>query len=261
MGDADLLRFINSNFNNILKNVFNGGNISKHVKCFQDVRFLDAFINIMVQRQFFDTDEIVYINTICYHYLTIPYDMRDPHVVDRMMKMSGIVNRGGIPRLLGLGLSDNLASLLLIARYSDTNLSVVVRRVNFIIITQPPEIMSQKMISEIFKILYNVMEDWSRVFPYIMTDVLPNYREDDQSTWWVTDEVSEVDSTMSLSALEILDNLPTEIIRSTLINYAEGYAIIGGNKPIRFSMRRLSDDYYRINNVILQLESEGIYVP
>jgi hypothetical protein len=91
--------------------------------------------------------------------------------------------------------------------------------------------------------------------------VLPNYREDDQSTWWVTDEVSEVDSTMSLSALEILDNLPTEIIRSTLINYAEGYAIIGGNKPIRFSMRRLSDDYYRINNVILQLESEGIYVP
>lgn len=261
MGDADLLRFIDANFNNILKNVFNGGNISKHVKCFQDTRFLDAFIEIMVRRQFFNGDEIIHINTICYHYLTLPHEMRDPRVVNRMTKMSNIVNRGGIPRLLGLGLSENLANMLLIARYSDINLNTIVKRVNFIIITQPLEVMSQKMISEIFKILYNVMEDWSRVFPYFMTDVLPLYREDDQTTWWITEDISEVDSTMSLSALEILDSLPTEVIRATLVNYAEGYSIMNAGKNIRFSMRRLSDDYYRINNVIYQLDTEGIYVP
>lgn len=262
MGDADLHRFIANNFNIILKNVFNGGNIEKHVRCFQDVRFLDAFIDILVQKQYFDGDEIIQCNTICYHYLTMPQHLKDPKVENRMLNIANIINRSGLPRLLGLGLSDNLSSMLLIARFSDTNLDIVVRRVNFIIITQPPEVMSQKMITEIFRILYNVMEDWPRVFPYFMTDLIPNRREDDVNTWWVTDDVEEVNSTMSLSVLEILDNLPTETIRKVLVNYSEGYAIMGANKPVRFSMRRLSDDYYRINNVVMQLqEMERIIVP
>lgn len=263
MTDTDLRKFIQYNFNNILSNIFTpGSEMTKYVKCFQDQRFLDAFIDVISTMQFFEKDSIVRCNTICYHYLTLSKEDRDPVIVDRMIHISRIINRTGLPRLLGLGLSDNLANILLIARYSDLDLNICVKRIDFIIITQPKELMSQEMITSIYKILFDVMREFSRIFQYFMLDVIPDYNEDDPTTYWVTEDVDEINSTMNLSVLEILDNLPSQIIRDTLINYAEGYSILGDNKPKRFSMQTLSDDYYRINNVIYMLScNESIMVP
>jgi hypothetical protein len=84
-------------------------------------------------------------------------------------------------------------------------------------------------------------------------------REDEPSSRWVTDDIEEIDWAISLAALDILDYLPTEIIRKVLINYSEGMAMMP--KPKRFSMNNLSDDYYRIKNVIIGLKNEGIIVP
>lgn len=260
MSDADLAKFVDTNFSALLRNVFVGdlNDRAQHVKLFQDVRFLDIFIQIMVQKRFFDKNEIVNMNTICYHYLTLPDNQKDPQVLDRIQQISKIINRVGLPRLLGLGLSDNLANMLLIARYSDMDLNTVIKRIDFIIITQPPQIMSQRMITDIMRILFDVFVDWIRIFPYYMMDVLPD--RNSQYGHWVTDDIEEVDSTLSLSMLEILDNLPSNTIRTVLLNYAETMSII--NKPVKFSMKRLSDDYYRINDMVNQLQyREQIYVP
>ena len=262
MSDVELRKFINQYFGSILNNTFFGRDNNKYIACFADARFLDAFIDVIVTMQYFEKDIIVKCNTICYHYLTLPEHAKDPKIIGRMLRMSSIINRTGLPRLLGLGLSDNLASMILIARYSDLDLNICVKRVDFIIITQPKELMTQKMITEIFKNLFDVMTDFNRIFPYFMLDIVPDYNENDESTWWFTDEIDEVNSTMNLAVLDILDNLPTPIIRSTLINYAEGYRIVNSNRMVRFSMQRLSDDYYRINNVIYNLcVNENIYVP
>ena len=260
MSDSELRSFIKKCFKSIMRDLF-GAEMPKYIKYFQDIRFLNAFIDVVLSLEFIDKEDIIRINTMCYHYITLPKDKQDYRVLDRMMQLSNIVNKLNIPRLLGLGLSSNLASILLIARYSDIDLNVCVKRVDFIIITQPKELMSEKMIEEIFKILYNVMDDFHRIFPYIMMDTLPEYDENNPNTFWVTDDIQEVNSTLNLAILNIIDNLPSQTIRVIILNYSEAMSMIYKNQTVRFSLRNLSEDYYRINNIINSIAyNEHIYV-
>lgn len=266
MNDYELRKFVNNSFKLILNNIFFGSpDSAQYIRCFTDVRFLDAFIDVMENMfragTILEKDDVIKINAICYDYIRLD-NSKDQNVVNRMLKMAGMINARNLPRLLGLGLSNNLANMLLIARFSSLNLNVCVKRVNFIIINQPKELMSQKMIEQIFRTIYDVMTDWFHIFPYIMLDVLPDYDENDPSTFWITDDIQEVDSTISLASLDIMETLPTESIRQTLVNYTQAYNILHNNDLYRFSMRKLSDDYQRINDVVARLNyNENIIVP
>lgn len=263
MSDSDLRRFLQKSYRYILNNIFFDKNVSDdYINCFKNVRFLDAFIDVIATIQFFEKAEVNKINTICYHYIVLPEHLKEPIIADRMLKISAIINRPYIPKLLGLGLSENLANMLVICRYSDLNLNTCVKRVNFIIQNQPLELMSEEMIVKIYQNLYDVFRDFPKVFQYIMYDVLPEYDENNPKTHWINDEIQEVDSNISNAILNILDNLPSQTIRNTLVDYAEGYNICYHTKPIRFSMNKLSEDYYRINDVISKMRYiENIIVP
>lgn len=270
MNDSELRMFVQNSFRSILNNIFFGTKESvDYINCFTNVRFLDAFIDVVQryiqQGNYFDRDNIAKINNICYDYITFNSINRNQAVINRMFMLASIINAPYIPRLLGLGLSNNITNLLLIARWSNLDPKVYIRRVNFIIIQQPKSLMSQETIVQIFKILYELDRDqrnYIKIFPHIMTDVLGDYDDADPVTHWITDEIQEVDSILSLAALDILNEFTDVNIRHTLINYTESYKLVHSNKPIRFSMRRLSDDYSKINDVIYSLkEYESIIVP
>lgn len=270
MNDSELRTFVQNSFRLILNNIFSGSpNSVDYINCFTNVRFLDAFIDVVQrliqQGTYFDGEYITKINNICYDYITFNSVNRNTAIVNRMYMLANIINAPYLPRLLGLGLNNNLASLLLIARWSNLDPRVCVRRVNFIIIGQPKKIMTQQNIIQIIKILYDLDRDqrnYIKVFPHIMMDVLGDYDEADPSTHWITDDIEEIDSTLSLAALDILNEFTNMNIRHVLIEYTESYNIVYSNRPIRFSMRRLSDDYQRINDVIRNIQDyEGIIVP
>ena len=270
MNDSELRLFVQNSFRSILNNIFFGSKESvDYINCFTNVRFLDAFIDVIQrfiqQGNYLDRDNIVKINNICYDYITFNNGNKNPSVVNRMHMLANIINAPYIPRLLGLGLNNNLSSLLLIARWSNLDPKVCVRRVNFIIIGQPKSLMTQQTIIQLMKILYELDRDqrnFIKIFPHIMMDVLGDYDEADPSTHWITDEIQEVDSILSLAVLDILNEFTDTNIRHVLVNYTESYKLVHSNKPIRFSMRRLSDDYEKINNVIYNLhEYECIIVP
>lgn len=262
MTDAQLRNFIDNHFTSILNNVFSGNMINEHVNSFKDPRFLDAFADVLQLQKFYERDVVIKINNICYDYLSLNDPItKNPDVVNKMIRISNIINRINLPRLLGLGLNNTLASILLIARNSSFSIDICIRRVNFIIITQPKVLMSEEMIREIFYVLYQDNEEWVRIFQYFMLDVIPEYNENDLSSW-VTEEIEEVNSTINLAILDILNNLQSRIIRGALINYAESYNMINNTKPIRFSMQRLSDDYNRVVDIVNYLyNQENIYVP
>ena len=270
MNDSELRMFVQNSFRLILNNIFFGSKESvDYINCFTNVRFLDAFIDVVQrfiqQGNYFDRDNIAKINNICYDYITFNNGNKNPSVVNRMYMLANIINAPYIPRLLGLGLNSNVANLLLIARWSNLNPKVCVRRVNFIIIGQPKGLMTQETITQIMKILYELDRDqrnYIKIFPHIMMDVLGDYDDADPSTHWITDEIQEVDSTLSLAALDILNEFTDSNIRHVLVNYTESYKLVHNNKPIRFSMRRLSDDYEKINNIVYNLQDyESIIVP
>lgn len=270
MNDSELRTFVQNSFRSILNNIFFGSKESvDYINCFTNVRFLDAFIDVMQrfiqQGNYFDRDNIAKINNICYDYITFNNGNKNPAVVHRMYMLANIINAPYIPRLLGLGLNNTVANLLLIARWSNLDPRVCVRRVNFIIIGQPKEIMTQENIVQIMKILYEIDRDqinYMKIFQHIMMDVLGDYDEADPSTHWITDDIQETDSVLSLAALDILNEFTDANIRHVLVDYAESYKLVRSSSPIRFSMRRLSNDYSRINDVIYRLkEYENIIVP
>lgn len=262
MGDAELRNFISRHFVSIFNNIFNADmNIaSDHIRCFTDVRFLDALIDVLQINTFYDNDIIIKCNNVCYDYLSLN-SSRDPEVVARMIRIGNIINRNNLPRLLGLGLRQDLATMINISRYSSFDLSICVRRVNHILITQPKAVMSFEMITEIFKIIYGERGIWIRAFQYFMFDVIPEYNEYDINAHWVTEEVEEINSTINIVILDLLNYEPYEVIRGALVNYAEIYSMMNRNSPIRFTMQRLSDDYSRINDVVDALKEECIIVP
>ena len=259
MDDNELNRFIERSYHNILHNLFSGKEAAKYVKSFQNIRFLDGFIRVLSKMDKIDQSDIIRINTICYHYLVL--DNKDSAVVSRMVQLSNIINRYYLPGLLGLGLSNTLASMLLIARFSDLDLNVCVKRVDFIIITQPKELMTEKIIEEIMRKLYDVMALYYRIFPYLMIDTIPDYDETDETTWWVTEDIDEVNSTLNLAILNILNTLPSNLIRLTLQNYIDAKNTVYSNRSVRFSLRNISEDYYRVKTIIYEMMYENINIP
>lgn len=262
MTNDEIRIFVLNNFISIIQNVFNSDeDTKKYIKCFTNVSFLDAFIEAASNQRYFTNDIIIRINNICYDYISLKSE-KDMAVLNRMINIGNIINRANLPRLLGLGLNPDLASILLIARFSSFELDIVIRRVNLIIITQPKTLMNYDMIMQIFKILYGDYKLWGVIFQYFMFDTIPEYNENNINSLWVSEEVEEINSIINLVILQILNETPTPVITQALINYAEYYAMTGRIKPIRFSMRRLSGDYGRIISVIEYLQwAENVYVP
>ena len=261
MTNDEIRVFVLNNFISIIQNVFTSEDTKKYIKCFTNVAFLDAFIEAISNQKYFTNDIIIKINNICYDYISLKSE-KDMAVLNRMISIGNIINRANLPRLLGLGLNSDLASILLIARFSSFELDIVIRRVNLIIITQPKTLMNYDMILQIFKILYGDYKLWGVIFQYFMFDTIPEYNENNINSLWVSEEVEEINSIINLVILQILNETPTPVITQALINYAEYYAMTGRIKPIRFSMRRLSGDYGRIISVIEYLQwAENVYVP
>ena len=258
MNDEELAKFINNNHSKIINNIFKE-NSPKDIVAFQNPRVLDAFINLYRNiGTAINRNDITVINMLCYHYITLPKKKQSKAVFDRMMELSRTVNRGFEARLLGLGLNPNLVAMLLIVRFSDINIKVIVKRVDFTIINQPKELMSEKMIENIFRIIYD-LNNYPTMFTYLMQDVIPEYDDENENTYWVTSDVTEVDGNLGLVILNILNTLPTQCIFDTLREYALNMQY--KKQPVRYSLRNLSEDYYRINYCIAQLAENDIYVP
>ena len=274
MSDSELRYFIQNNFPSIMNNVFNRDIGVKYIVAFQDVRFLDAFIDVVSRIQYFDADIIVKINLLIYHYITS--SVKKSELIYRMIRLGSIVNSSKLIALKKFNMPENLENYLLIARYSDFDLSVCVKRVNLMLITSQQIVSllnidtdyeaSDTAIEWLANLLIELYrrEEWNFVLPYFMLDVLPDADDLDTNKQWITPEVEAVDSAMSLAVLRVLDTMidDSNTLRSILISYAEGYRIMNTGRKVRFSFQSISDDYPRLRAAVKFLEiNEEIYVP
>ena len=94
-----------------------------------------------------------------------------------------------------------------------------------------------------------------------MVDTIPDYDETDETTWWVTEDIDEVNSTLNLVILNILNTLPSNLIRLSLQNYVDAKNTVYSNRAARFSLRNISEDYYRVKSIIYEMMYEGINIP
>lgn len=276
MTDSELRYFIHNNFLAIMNNVFDRNVGVKYIEAFQDQRFLQAFADVIQNIQYFDSDVIVRCNLLVYHYITRDERQKRPEIVRCMMRIAEIINKNNVIRLKKFNMPVNLENILMVARYSDFDLSICVKRINLILISSP-QLYSLMDIDSTYEVSDNSVDflakllielyapqEWVYVLPYFMLDVLPDADENNPQTMWITPEVEAMDSALNLAVLKVLDSMLDDsvLLRGVLLSYAEGYRIMNQHKPIRFSFQSISSEYERLSNVLFYLrEEEKIYVP
>jgi hypothetical protein len=165
-----------------------------------------------------------------------------------------MVNKDKIMNLMAIGLEENIATYLTLARFSDTKEEINVKRLNFVICTQPKEIMTVQMIVNIYEKLFDAA---LILFETTMFDI---YNDEEE---WVTEDIMEVYANISLAILHIINNMPTDHIKKILKSYANDFSMVyGGNsRAIRFPMKSISQDFPRVIYTVEQLSYEDTYVP
>jgi len=254
VSDKELYSLLKIGYKDLLKDIFNK-DTPLYLTLLTNSKFITIFIQVL-SSEILDYDCKVYCNKIAYDYLTLS-ENKDKYIQQLYYTLSKVVNRGIIPGLLGLGIQEDLASYIALARYSSLKEMINVERVNFIIISSSKEhVMAEQMIVWIYEKLFDRV---TPLFEGVMFDILT---EDDEDNY--TDNMLETYSTISLAVLDIMNNLPSQDIRKVLISYVGDYELVyrkPNQKTTRFSMDSLSTDYSRINQAIEDLKLETIYVP
>jgi len=248
--DNELYDILKTSYKYILKDIFDKKDTS-YLDVFTTPRFISLLTQVLNSVVLTHYERIT-CNKLCYDYFTLKAN--DPYIKELLFILAKMVNKDKIPGLLGIGLPDNVATYMALARFSDSKETVNIKRLNFIIMTSSIHLMNPQMIVYIYEKLFDVA---SMFITQTMFDVFNDELE------WVTDNIMEVYSNMSLAILVILNNLPSKVIRDILTSYTSEFTILyaGNMRAVRFSMRALSTDFNRIIAIAEQLEEEGIYVP
>ena len=221
-----------------------------YLSLFLNTRFLTILSQtVNSQYETMSYSSKILCNKIVYDYLTST-DRKDEYTKTLMYSLARIVNKSVIPTLIGRGLNEDLASYLALARYSSQKENVNIKRLNFIIITSPEEIMTEQMIVYIYESLFNNI---TLLFETTMFDTCVDNIG--------TDSCGEIYSRISLALLDLLENMPIESIRKVLISYSGDYKMLHHGEITRFSMHSISGDYPRINSVVGMLEGERTFLP
>ena len=250
--DRDLYNIVKASFDSILKDIFDKED-AKYLEVFTTPKFLTVLTQVVSSMQLTDQQRI-YCNKLAYDYMTYPHET-DPYVKQLFLSLSRMINRNHISQLMAIGIQEDLASYMALARYSSENEGINVKRLNLIICTSPINLMTLQMIINIYERLFDRA---TALFENTMFDIYDDEEE------WVTEDVMEIYSTTSLAILEIVNNMESEDIRKVLISYTEDFKMLyGANmKNVRFSMKSISSDFSRILWVVDKvLKPEGIYVP
>lgn len=248
MNDYDLCIFLKNNIEKLCEDIMRG-DINSYAGHFQNDKFISALTKAISSIPI-TNDIIVACNRIIYDYFTL--DNADKYIKQKYLVISKIVNKDLISSLMTIGLDEDTASNLAICRHSSVNEKTNVKRLNFTIYFKDSEVMTEQRIVWIYEKMFDRISD---LFQAIMFEVYTPQQEEVFNA-----NFPENYSTVSLAILCILNNMTSNNIKRVLLGYNTEWEY-KGKPPVRFSMRALSNDYSRINNVVESLAQEGVFIP
>lgn len=269
VSNEEMYHIVRQSYKDVLKCIVDL-KIGEYLEYCTTPKFITVLQEVIRNLQEIDNDTRRYCNRIAYDYITMfskEESSEHKKISQMMMDLSQLVNRDTIIKLNAIGLPNELSSWISLARYSSENESTNIMRVNFIVCRNIGQHMKfdlsdmresirlEQLIVNIFEKLYDRL---AILFESIMFDVYPMDAE------WMTENIGDVYGIISLAILDILENMPVNMIVEVLKIYSNDYLNVRerkGSNCIRFSMKSLSWDYPRINNVVEVLKSQGIYLP
>ncbi len=247
LSDRELFLLVRDSFDSVLKQIFSNKD-QDYLKIITNTKFLIALHQVVSNLDLNHTQRIQ-CNKLAYDYFTS--ENNDPYVKQLFFTLSKSVNRIVIGALCSIGLGEDLAAYLALARFSSEKEIINVKRLNFIIVSSSVEVMTEQMIIRIYEKLFDSV---TPLFEGIMFDGL------DMDDEFISESMNLIYSTISLAILEILNNMTSQDIRKVLISYQGDYEALYHQTRPRFQVSAISGDYMRILNVIDALKEEKIFI-
>lgn len=247
--EAELYELLKNSYQTLFSDLFMKNDL-QYFDIFTDKKFLKVVTKIMYEVRNIENTTRIYCNKLVYDYITYEDHDKDNETEYLMIELSKAANKDIIPIIVGLGFSEEVSIKLVLARFSSFKEMVNVKRLNVVIENESPEVMTEQSIIYLYENLFDRITDLLEGIMFTPVD--------NQST----PDVIEVNNNISFAIMDMIENMPLNLITKALSNYATDYRMIYSDNPLRFSIRCLSmEEYPRIHGCINALMTENIYVP
>lgn len=247
--DQELYDLLSNNLRGLLLNIFERKD-QRYIKMIISDRFLRILIQVVNNIEI-DYMNMVYLNKLCYDYLTLDDESKNNIISDLIYHLAKITNKKYIPVLIGLGIPEKISCYIVLSRFSTNNEFVNVKRMNFVIMTANIDF-TEQMIVDVYQ---NLFDRVTQLFEATMLDVF------DMNEEWYTEDIDERYSLITLAVLDILNSLPSDAIKRVLDDYRLVYHTSYLGCDTRCDLRCLSEDYVRIRDIVDRMNEEGNRVP
>lgn len=253
MNDKDIFILVQDYYETILNIIFDSNETSLK-RFFIDLFTNAKFVLALTQAMYTITPSDISkkrLNKMCYDYLVISkHDESESYISGLLMSLAKTINRDKIPLLCTVPLSEDLASMIALSRYSSEKEVINVKRLNRVLMNQPSDSLTEQKIVDIYLTLFDHVLP---LFTGVMLDV--------QSPSNMSQDAMEIYGLITLAALDILNELPMTDIKKGLILFDEDRYIQYSDKPIRINLESItSSDYPRILSAIDSLKAEGVII-
>jgi len=250
--ERELFTILKKSFRLLLENIFINKD-SEAIMLFFNSKFLNVFIQV-IGTETLTSEEILYCNTIVYDYLTDQNIEKDEFTKTLFLTLGRNVNRQKVYQLTALGIDEPLAIKMAVSRHSTKKETVNVARLNLIMICSSPDIFTPQMIIYVYEIFFDFL---APLFIGTMYDV---YTDDELEA--ISDGAADIYSNIGLAVIDILNSMPSDLMRKVLLTYAQEYGTSEKRSRIRFTINSISmSEYFRIYAVVEALKLEGVFVP
>lgn len=246
--DSELYKILSNYLERILDEIFTNKNM-KFISLFTTPKFISVLTQVLYNITLTDSQRKK-LNKMAYDYLIKKTD-KDEYVSSLLSVMAKVVNRDIIPVLCGLGIPESVAAMLAMARYSNEKELINVRRLNRILMQQPPENISEQLIIDIYCKLFDHM---LALFEGVMLDVV--------SPQVMSSGEAEIYGLITLATLDIFEALPMETLKYGLTLFEQDKRMIYPDYHVRINLESCSpQDYPRLLAAIDALKLNDIYMP
>lgn len=246
--DSELYKILSNYLERILDEIFTNKN-TKFISLFTTPKFISVLTQVLYNITLTDSQRKK-LNKMAYDYLIKKSD-KDEYVSSLLSVMAKVVNRDIIPVLCGLGIPESVAAMLAMARYSNEKELINVRRLNRILMQQPPENISEQLIIDIYCKLFDHM---LALFEGVMLDVV--------SPQVMSSGEAEIYGLITLATLDIFEALPMETLKYGLTLFEQDKRVVYPDYHVRINLESCSpQDYPRLLAAIDALKLNDIYMP
>lgn len=230
-----------------------------HLALVTNHRFLTIAIRVLSSAEL-ERNIILYCNKLVYDYIHTYVADEYADTRNIFYSLARVVNKKAIQSLLVIGLPEDVATNLLIARYSANNESVNIVRLNREMELVESDIMTIQMCVNIFEKLF---DELGLLFQMVMF------------TPPLTVSIPTTYDNIGLAILYMVNNMPSIGIRKVLTGYTTAYesgmfkqqfksngqVVSTGKTYTRYNLETLDYRFARIVGMVASLKEEQIYVP